>query len=132
MSDSIRRACRNRLAVCTFVPTLSVPITTMRKAGVIVLPDGQVSMTCLIHEMSNTGAHLKVAWPHEVPLHFTFMASDHVHREASVLWWDIDAVGVRFREGPPQVSKEAIRPRHKLGVKAADLGDPISPRPRSG
>ena len=53
-------------------------------------------MTCLIYEMTDTGAHLKVSWPQKVPLHFTFTAADDTRRAASVVWWDIDAVGVRF------------------------------------
>jgi hypothetical protein len=93
--------------VCPFVSTLSVSMVTMRKVGVIALPDGKVSMTCLIHEMTNTGAHLKVSWPQEVPLHFTFSAADHSPREAWVLWWDVDAVGVHFHERPhPQDESE--------------------------
>lgn len=81
----------------------------MRKVGVIALSDGKVSMTCLIQEMSNTGAHLKVSRPQEVPLHFTFSAADHSPREASVLWWDIDAVGVRFHERQqPQDESEKV------------------------
>jgi hypothetical protein len=70
----------------------------MRKTGTIALPDGKVSITCIIHEMSATGAHLKVSSPQGVPPHFTFVAANHTPRKASVLWWDVDAVGIRFHE----------------------------------
>jgi hypothetical protein len=70
----------------------------MPRTGTIGLPDGKIAITCIIKEMSDTGAHLKVSSPQGVPQHFTFTASNDLPREASVLWWDIDAVGIHFHE----------------------------------
>ena len=50
----------------------------------------------IIHEMSDAGAHLKVPAP--LPLHFVFAAGKQSPREASVVWWDVDAVGIHFKE----------------------------------
>ena len=70
----------------------------MAKTGTIVLPGAQYAIHCIIHEMSDTGAHLKVPAPLGLPPHFVFATGTQSPREASVVWWDIDAVGVHFKE----------------------------------
>lgn len=73
-------------------------IAAMPKTGTIVLPGVKSVIACIIHEMSDTGAHLKVPAPLGLPLHFIFAACEQSPREASVVWWDIDAVGIHFNE----------------------------------
>ena len=66
------------------------------KTGRIVLPDAEKIIDCLIHEISDTGAHLKVSAPLGLPPTFIFAAGNQCPRKASVVWWDIDAVGIHF------------------------------------
>jgi hypothetical protein len=70
----------------------------MPKTGTIVLPGVKNVIACIIHEMSHTGAHLKVPAPLGLPLHFIFAAGKESPREVSVVWWDVGAVGIRFNE----------------------------------
>jgi hypothetical protein len=72
--------------------------TDTAKTGRIVLPDAEKIIDCLIHEISDTGAHLKVNAPLGMPPHFLFAAGNQLPRKASVVWWDIDAVGHPLRE----------------------------------
>jgi hypothetical protein len=71
-------------------------ITNTVKTGTIVLPDAPKVVDCLVHEISDTGAHLKVSAPLRLPHHFTLLAADQSPRRASVVWWDVDAVGIHF------------------------------------
>lgn len=74
--------------------------TDMPKIGRIVLPGAKDAVDCIIQEISATGAHLKVAAPLALPQHFAFAAGEVLPREASIVWWDIDAVGIHFNEDP--------------------------------
>ena len=78
----------------------------MHKTGTIGLPGGKVFIACIIHEMSDTGAHLKVTSPQGIPEHFTFAVANNPPRKASILWWDFDAVGIHLHatEPPPQAT----------------------------
>jgi hypothetical protein len=71
-------------------------ITDTIKTGRIVLPDATEIIACLIHEISDTGAHLKVSAPLKLPPHFIFSAANQPPRKASVVWWNVDAVGIHF------------------------------------
>jgi hypothetical protein len=68
----------------------------MPQIGTIVLPKANDAIECLVQEISATGARLKLAAPHRVPPHFQFASRNGSPRMASVVWWDIDAVGIRF------------------------------------
>jgi hypothetical protein len=73
-------------------------IIDMPKIGRIVIPGATDAINCIIHQLSDTGAHLKVSTPLGLPPHFLFAAGDQLPRKASVVWWDIDAVGIHFNE----------------------------------
>jgi hypothetical protein len=66
------------------------------KTGRIVLPGATDAINCIIHQLSGTGAHLKVGAPLGLPRQFIFAAGKQSPRKASVVWWDIDAVGIHF------------------------------------
>ena len=68
----------------------------MAEIGRIFLPKASGAIECLIQEISATGAHLKLVAPHRVPPHFQFASHKGSPRMASVVWWDIEAVGIRF------------------------------------
>jgi hypothetical protein len=70
----------------------------MPKIGRIVFPGAKDAIECVIHEISDTGAYLKVAAPLGVPHHFEFAASKVSPRKASVVWWDIEAIGIHFND----------------------------------
>ncbi|NJO34939.1 MAG: hypothetical protein HC869_19315 [Rhodospirillales bacterium] len=70
----------------------------MPKTGTIGLPDGAKPINCLILQISETGAHLKVIAPLDLPRAFIFSAVNQSPRKASVVWWDVDAVGIHFNE----------------------------------
>ena len=69
----------------------------MAETGMILLPKADGKIECLIQEISPTGARLKLAAPHRVPPHFQFASRNGSPRTASVVWWDIEAVGIRFQ-----------------------------------
>jgi hypothetical protein len=73
-------------------------ITDRPKTGTIDFPDGAKTVNCLIHDISETGAHLKVSAPLNLPHQFIFSTASHLPRNASVVWWDVDAVGIHFNE----------------------------------
>ena len=68
----------------------------MAEIGTIFLPKANDAIECLIQEISATGARLKLVAPHRVPPHFQFASHKGSPRMASVVWWDIEAVGIRF------------------------------------
>ena len=68
----------------------------MAEIGRIFLPKANDAIECLIQEISATGVRLKLAAPHRVPPHFQFASPKGSPRMASVVWWDIEAVGIRF------------------------------------
>jgi hypothetical protein len=68
----------------------------MPQIGTIVLPKTNGSIECLIQEMTETGARLKINADHLVLRHFQFASHNASPRKASVVWWDIEAVGIRF------------------------------------
>ena len=68
----------------------------MSEIGMIFLPKANAAIECLIQEISATGARLKPTAPHRVPPHFQFASHKGSPRTASVVWWDIEAVGIRF------------------------------------
>lgn len=68
----------------------------MAEIGRILLPTANGAIECLIQEISATGARLKLAAPHRVPPNFQFALHKGSPRTASVVWWDIEAVGIRF------------------------------------
>ena len=68
----------------------------MAEIGRIFLPKANDAIECLIQEISATGARLKLAAPHRVPPHFQFASHKGLPRTASVVWWDTEAVGIRF------------------------------------
>lgn len=68
----------------------------MAEMGRIFLPKASDAIECLIQEISATGARLKLTAPHRVPPHFQFASRNGSPRTASVVWWDIEAVGIRF------------------------------------
>ena len=70
--------------------------SAMAKIGKILLPQASGAIECLIQEISATGARLKLAAPHRVPPHFQFASHKGSPRMASVVWWDVEAVGIRF------------------------------------
>ena len=68
----------------------------MPRIGTIVLPNANGAIECLIQEISAIGARLKLTAPHRVPPHFQFASHNALPRKASVVWWDIEAVGISF------------------------------------
>jgi hypothetical protein len=68
------------------------------KRGRIVHPGGKNVINCVVYEISDTGAHLKVSAPLTLPHHFIFSAANRSPRKASVVWWDVDAVGIHFND----------------------------------
>ena len=69
---------------------------SMPQIGTIFLPKANGAIECLIQEITATGARLKLAAAHRVPPHFQFASRNGSPRNASVVWWDIEAVGIRF------------------------------------
>jgi hypothetical protein len=84
----VERYCSERL--------LEQSSIAMPQIGTIVLPNANGAIECLIQEISETGARLKLTAPHRVPRHFRFASRNASPRKASVVWWDIEAVGIRF------------------------------------
>jgi hypothetical protein len=68
----------------------------MRKTGSIVLPGANRIIGCIIIEISDTGAHLKVPARAAIPTRFAFAASEQAPRKALVVWYDVGTVGIRF------------------------------------
>jgi hypothetical protein len=68
----------------------------MSKTGTIVLPGAKRVIDCMVIEISDTGAHLKVPATAEIPIRFAFAAGKQAPRKALVVWWDVGAVGIRF------------------------------------
>ena len=68
----------------------------MPRIGTIVLPNADGAIECLVQEMTRTGARLKLNAPHLVPRHFQLALRNASPRKASIVWWDIEAVGIRF------------------------------------
>jgi hypothetical protein len=72
-------------------------LTDVPKTGTIILPGAKKIIDCIIIiELSDTGAHLKVPALLGIPPHFAFAAGEKSPRKASVVWWDVDAVGIHF------------------------------------
>ena len=93
-----RQSPRSELPECLDVvrpPLLEQSSTAMAETGKIFVSKAN-AIECLIQEISATGACLKLAAPHRVPPHFQFASRYGSPRTASVVWWDIEAVGIRF------------------------------------
>lgn len=87
---------RRILGRCRSEGLLEQSNIAMPRIGTIVLPNANGAIECLIQEMTETGARLKLTAPHRVPRHFQFASRNASPRKASVVWWDIEAVGIRF------------------------------------
>ena len=68
----------------------------MRKTGTIVLPGATRIIDCVVIELSDTGAHLKVSAMAAIPTRFAFATGEQAPRKALVVWYDVGAVGIRF------------------------------------
>lgn len=62
----------------------------------IVLDGGFSVFDCIVRDISEAGARLKVENAVSVPQNFTLLISDGRSFEATVKWRRIDSIGVRF------------------------------------
>jgi PilZ domain len=66
------------------------------KAGTIEFGDGAI--TCIVRNMSDTGALLDVATPVGIPHHFTLVLRANGHRmPCHVVWWKEKRIGIVFK-----------------------------------
>jgi hypothetical protein len=66
------------------------------KAGTIEFGGGAI--TCMVRNMSDTGAMLDVATPVGIPDHFTLVLRANGHRmPCHVVWWKEKRIGVAFK-----------------------------------
>lgn len=67
-----------------------------------VLKDGKISfggglISCVVRNVSETGAQLAVESPVSIPTEFVLVIpSDGVSRRARAIWWSGGRIGVRF------------------------------------
>jgi hypothetical protein len=65
------------------------------KAGVIAFDQGTIS--CIVRNVSVSGACLEVASPMGIPNSFTLlMESDHIKRQCHVAWMKDKRIGIHF------------------------------------
>ena len=62
----------------------------------IVLEGGFSVFDCIVRDISESGARLKVENALSVPVNFTLLISDGRSFEVTVQWRRIDSIGVRF------------------------------------
>ena len=66
------------------------------KAGTIEFNGGAI--TCMVRNMSDTGAMLDVATPVGIPHHFTLVLRANGHRmPCRLVWWKEKRIGVAFK-----------------------------------
>ncbi|MEM8689937.1 MAG: PilZ domain-containing protein [Pseudomonadota bacterium] len=74
------------------------------KAGVVSLNNGNITMPCVVRDISETGAKLKVDTGRHPPDHFQLQIElDGLMANCMVVWRDGQQLGVEFTE-PPMVS----------------------------
>jgi len=71
------------------------PRKRVLKAGTIEFGGGAI--TCMVRNMSDTGAMLDVVTPVGIPDHFTLVLRANKHRmPCRVVWWKEKRIGVVF------------------------------------
>ncbi len=74
------------------------------KAGVVSLNNGNITLPCVVRDISDTGAKLKVDTGRHPPDHFQLQIElDGLVASCTVVWRDGQQLGVEFNE-PPVVS----------------------------
>lgn len=70
----------------------------VRNGARVVRPDGTALGSCLMIDLSATGAHLRVQSPEALPDQFILLLSHdgRLRRECAVAWRSTTSVGVRF------------------------------------
>jgi PilZ domain len=66
------------------------------KSGKISFSNGSFVVDCVIRNLSQTGAQLKVPTSVAIPDHFDFIEAGGKTRRAAVAWRRGDLMGVRF------------------------------------
>ncbi len=86
------------------------------KAGVVSLNNGNITLPCVVRDISDTGAKLKVDTGRHPPDHFQLQIElDGLVANCTVVWRDGQQLGVEFME-PPMVSA----PTRKQVIYAAE------------
>jgi len=69
-----------------------------RRAAIVTFDAERLPVTCVIWDISESGARLAVAHPENLPDHFTLnlFKDGSVRRDCEVVWTDARFVGVRF------------------------------------
>lgn len=71
----------------------AAPRQRVLKAATIALDQGGV-ISCIIRNLSATGARLEVESPIGIPDEFTLVSSDHVKRRCRIIWRRAKQIGV--------------------------------------
>ena len=72
------------------------PRNRILKAGTIEF--GGSAITCMVRNMSDTGAMLDVVTPVGIPDHFTLVLRANGHRmPCHLVWWKEKRIGVAFK-----------------------------------
>lgn len=94
----------------------SSPRRRALKAGVVSLNNGNITLPCVVRDISDTGAKLKVDTGRHPPDHFQLQIElDGLVANCMVVWRDGQQLGVEFTE-PPMVGA----PTRKQVVYAAE------------
>jgi hypothetical protein len=73
----------------------AIPRSRVLKAGTIEFDGGTIS--CVVRNISNTGAALDVTTPVGIPEHFNLISqADGVHRHCHIIWRKEKRIGVAF------------------------------------
>jgi hypothetical protein len=73
-----------------------IPRQRTFKGGTIVFHRRFSSMDCLVRNLTNKGATLRVESSVGIPGHFELKLEDEIYRRCRVIWRRSDALGVAF------------------------------------
>lgn len=74
----------------------------VRRTAELLLSPNELSILCVIWDMSESGARLATARPLlNLPSSFTLLLEGKVQRKCEVVWLDARYVGVKFAKGSP-------------------------------
>jgi len=93
----------------------SSPRQRMLKSAHVVFNDGHSTINCVVRNLSETGAKLKVADVIGIPQRFDLALPGTERRACRVIWHSATELGVTFVEQGPQKVDEA----DKIGASPA-------------
>jgi hypothetical protein len=99
------------------------------KGGIVAFNDRRSTLACVVRDVSETGAHLRVEGSMNAPDTFELIIDlDGLEADCEVVWRKGSEVGVRFRSPPRRFTPrrtqvvDALAPMHKPSLRRKSPG----------